>query len=192
MEAFALVAGLLILAVNSAPYLPSTVDSALAQSRIVALVKAEGPRFTPVISRFLGDRLLECYVNLRYLPDEGLAGLVGEVPAAPSSTGEAVGDGTRIVREFLDRLVIIEGDERVEIPPVTEPMQARSDIAMELLERLNLLRIEEGEKPLAWSAALAEIAAGHGAEMYAEGYFSHVSPPPGRWGIASPRRTSRS
>ena len=182
MAAFALVAGLLILAVNSAPYLPSTVDSALAQSRIVSLVRAEGPRFTPAISRFLGDRLLESYVNLRQLSDEGVAAPDGDLPAEPSSPGEAVEDGARILREWLDRLVIIEGDERVEIPPATEPMQARSDVAMELLEKLNLLRLEEGKEPLAWSAALAEVAAGHGAEMYAEGYFSHVSPTTGTVG----------
>lgn len=182
MAAFALVAGLLILAVNSAPYLPSTVDSVLAQSRIVSLVRAEGPRFTPVISRFLGDRLLESYVNLRKLSDEGLAAPDGDVPAPPSSAGEAVEDGARIVRELLDRFVIIEGDDRVDIPPVAEPLEARSDVAMELLDRLNLLRVEQGEEPLAWSAALAEIAAGHGAEMYAEGYFSHVSPSTGSVG----------
>ena len=51
MAAFALVAGLLILAVNSAPYLPSTVDSVLAQSRIVSLVKADAPRFKTLMGR---------------------------------------------------------------------------------------------------------------------------------------------
>ena len=78
-----------------------------------------------------------------------------------------------------DRLVVIEGDERVEIMPAGGPVEDRPDLATELLDRLNLLRIEEGEEPLAWSAALAEIAAGHGVEMYEEGYFSHVSPDTG-------------
>ena len=186
VAAFAVVAGLLILAVASAPYLPSAVVQALDQSRAVALVTSEGPRFTPGISRLLGDRILESYLNLRRLSEgdpallDGVDDVVdvgGGVDTSP--VGEVVEDLAVPVIQLLDRLVVIEGDERVEIPPVGEPVEDRPDLAIELLDRLNLLRIEEGEEPLAWSAALAEIAAGHGAEMYAEGYFSHVSPATG-------------
>lgn len=183
MAAFAAVAGLLILAVGSAPYLPSPVVQALDQSRTAALVTSEGPRFAPGISRLLGDRILESYLNLRRLSDGSAALLdgVGDVVdvgggGVDPSPVEEVEDLAVPVIQLLDRLVVIEGDERVEIPPVGEPVDDRPDLAIELLDRLNLLRIEEGEEPLAWSAALAEIAAGHGVEMYAEGYFSHVSP----------------
>jgi len=182
--AFAVVAGLLILAVASAPYLPSQVVQALDQSRTVALVTSEGPRFTPGISRLLGDRILESYLNLRRLSEGGPAlvdgvGDVVDVGGGGVDTppvGEVVEELAVPVIQLLDKLVVIEGDERVEIPPVGEPVEDRPDLAIELLDRLNLLRIEEGAEPLAWSAALAEIAAGHGVEMYAEGYFSHLSP----------------
>lgn len=180
--AFAVLAGLLILGVASAPYLPPQVGQALDQSRTVSLVTSEAPRFTPGISRLLGDRILESYLNLRRLSEgspvllEGEGNGEGSGGADTSPVGEVVEDLAVPVVQLLDRLVVIEGDERVDIPPVGEPVEDRPDLAIELLDRLNLLRIEEGEEPLAWSAALAEIAAGHGAEMYAEGYFSHVSP----------------
>ena len=177
--AFVAVAGLLILAVASAPYLPSAVVQALDQSRAVALVTSEGPRFTPGISRLLGDRVLESYLNLRRLSEEGpvLLDEVGDGGADVdvSAVGDAVEDLAVPVIQLLDRLVVIEGDERVEITPAGGPVEDRPDLATELLDRLNLFRIEAGEEPLAWSAALAEIASGHGFEMYEEGYFSHVS-----------------
>ncbi len=177
--AFVLVAGLFILAIASSPYLPSPVAQVLDQSRTAALVTSEGPRFTPGISRFLGDRILESYLNLRNLSERSPAPLEGEDRSDGSPAGEPAGEGAAPFVEWLDRLVILEGDDRVEIPPVGEPVEARPDLAVELLDRLNLLRIEAGEEPLAWSAALAEIADGHGTEMYAEGYFSHVSPATG-------------
>lgn len=175
--AFVLVVGLLILALASAPYLPSSVGPLLDQSRTVALVKSEGPRFTPDISRFLGDRILESYLNLRRLSEASTAVLEGNdrSDVSPQFDAEVAAAMQTPVVELLDRLVIIEGDDRVEIIPVEAPLEGRSDLAVELLDRLNLLRIEAGEEPLAWSAALAEIAGRHGVEMYTEGYFSHVS-----------------
>lgn len=206
--AFVLVAGLLILAIASAPYLPASVGSVLDQSRTVALVTSEGPRFTPGISRFLGDRILESYLNLRNLSERSAALLepgrgaetspeispvtsdtspvtldtssdtsrTSPVTLDTSRDGDPAGDRSVPAIELLDRLVILEGDDRVEITPVEGWIENRPDLATELLDRLNLLRIEAGEEPLAWSAALAEIAARHGLEMYRDGYFSHVSP----------------
>ena len=179
VTAFVLVAGLLIVALASAPYLPSSMGSMFDQSRTVALVTSEAPRFTPYISRFLGDRVLESYLNLRKLSEDSAALLEKDDPSDGSPAGEPEGEGAAPFVEWLDRLVILEGDDRVEIPPVGEPVEARPDLAVELMDRLNLLRIEAGEEPVAWSAALAEIADGHGTEMYAEGYFSHVSPATG-------------
>jgi len=176
--AFVVVAGLLILVIASAPYLPSAVVQALDQSRAVALVTSEGPRFTPGISRLLGDRVLESYLNLRRLSEESpvLLDGVGDGGADVSAVGDAVEDLAVPVIQLLDRLVILEGDDRVDIPPVAGLLESRPDLATDLLDMLNLLRIEEGEEPLAWSAALAEIAGRHGVEMYKEGFFSHVSP----------------
>ena len=174
--AFVLVAGLLIVALASAPYLPSSMGSLLDQSRTVALVTSEAPRFTPYVSRFLGDRILESYLNLRKLSEESAALLEGDDAPDVSPAGEPAGEGALPVTELLDRLVILEGDDRVEIAAVGGLVEARPDLAVELLDRLNLLRIEVGEEPVAWSPALADIAAMHGTEMYADGYFSHVSP----------------
>jgi uncharacterized protein YkwD len=47
---------------------------------------------------------------------------------------------------------------------------------------VNRERIDEGLDPVAWSAALTEVGLGHAVEMYAEGYFGHVSPVTGTVG----------
>ena len=146
---YVLAVGFLILALTGVPLLPSGTEEALDQSQVVELVRTESTRFTPFISRFLGDRLLESYVNLDRLQG--------------------------------DSLEMIEGAARLDIPP-TEEVTIRPEAAFELWDKLNLVRLEEGQEPLAWSEALADIAAGHGAEMYADGYLSHVSPVTGQVG----------
>lgn len=95
--------------------------------------------------------------------------------------------GDRVIESLvnLNRLVgrsqvVVEDAARVEIPLIEEPdLHDRPESARELFERLNRMRFEEGIPPLSWSGALAEVAAGHGKEMYQEGYFSHLSPTTG-------------
>ena len=142
---FVVVAVLLLLLAGATPNLPARLRALVSDSHAAGAVLSQGNAVTPVVSRVLGDRLLESFVNINRLAGRGQ--------------------------------VVIEGEERVAIPLETSweladgPEQARV-----LFENLNLARIEEGVAAVAWSAALAEVAGGHGREMYEDGYFSHVSP----------------
>ena len=142
---FVVVAVLLLLLAGATPNLPDRLRALVSDSHAAGAVLSQGNAVTPTVSRLLGDRLLESFVNLNRLAGRGQ--------------------------------VVIEGEERVAIPLEASweladgPEQARV-----LFENLNLARIEEGVAAVAWSAALAEVAGGHGREMYEDGYFSHVSP----------------
>ena len=91
--------------------------------------------------------------------------------------------GDRIVEALLNlrqvlgtRQVILENDDVVRFPPVDgDELEADPGAASEIFELLNRARVDAGEDPLAWSPALTRVGAGHAAEMYLEGYFSHVS-----------------
>ena len=139
---------LVLLVAGAAPKLPARVEGFVSGSRAASLVTAEAAAIAPVVSRMLGDRLLESFVNIN-----------------------------RIVGKSQ---VVVEGDDRVEIPPVTpQDLADRPDSARELFENLNLARIKEGVAAVSWSVALADLAGSHGQEMYEDGYFSHVSPSSG-------------
>lgn len=121
----------------------------------------------------------------RHLDDSRAVQLVaGEGSAAKEAISSLVGD--RVLEALVnlnqlvgERQVVIEGAETITIPTATGGLiESRTD-AREVFELLNLARIDAGADPLAWSAALAEVASGHGFEMYEEGYFSHVSPETG-------------
>lgn len=79
-----------------------------------------------------------------------------------------------------DHNVVLEGDERIEIPPA-DPADLTRDpgAADEVFLLLNDARAEDGAQPLAWSDALAEVALGHAMDMYTNGYVSHISPTTG-------------
>lgn len=92
--------------------------------------------------------------------------------------------GDRVVQALLnlnqlvgERRVVIEGDESVALTPA-EPgdLEPAPEAATEVFDLLNRARLDAGEDPLAWSAALAVVAEGHAVEMYTGGYFSHRSP----------------
>lgn len=98
--------------------------------------------------------------------------------------------GDRVVEALINlrhlvgaRRVIVEGDEVVELPTAeASDLEVDPRSALEIFESVNRDRIDEGLDPLAWSPALAEVALGHAVEMYAEGYFGHVSPATGTVG----------
>jgi uncharacterized protein YkwD len=82
-----------------------------------------------------------------------------------------------------ERRVVVEDDDVVEFPPVAGgDLDVDPVSALEIYELLNRERVDEGLEPLAWSAALSEVGRGHAVEMYAEGYFAHVSPVTGTVG----------
>ncbi|MDX1449482.1 MAG: CvpA family protein [Acidimicrobiia bacterium] len=82
-----------------------------------------------------------------------------------------------------DRNVVLEGDERIEIPPADpDELSVDTTAADEVFVLLNGARAEDGAQPLAWSDALAEVALAHAMDMYVNGYVSHVSPTTGNVG----------
>ena len=148
---FAAAAALLLLLATAVPSPPPWMEGRLAESRAARLVEERAAAAAPAVSRMLGDRLLESYVN--------------------------------ISRYIGDSQVVVDGEDRVDIPAAEAPaLVDRPDAAGELFDLLNMARIEEGEGAAAWSDALAAVAGRHGREMYEEGYFSHLSPVTGTVG----------
>lgn len=92
--------------------------------------------------------------------------------------------GDRIVEALMNlqdvvgaRRVVVEDGEVIEFPSAPEAdLEAAPDEARAVFDMLNRARVDAGLDPLAWSPALAEVGRAHAAEMYVEGYFSHVSP----------------
>jgi uncharacterized protein YkwD len=98
--------------------------------------------------------------------------------------------GDRVIQAILQlreavgqRRVVVSDDEVVTLPAAGED-EVREDgaDAAAIFDLLNRARLDAGADPLAWSDALAAVAAGHAREMYLEGYFSHRSPATGTVG----------
>ena len=64
---FVVVAVLLLLLATAAPTLSPRVEGLVAGSRVAGLVASEGAPVTSAVSRLLGDRLLESFVNINRL-----------------------------------------------------------------------------------------------------------------------------
>lgn len=105
----------------------------------------------------------------------------GVTPAVSRLLGDRVLESLVNINNLVGRSqVVIEADDHVELPAAaSQELVHRPDSAQELFAKINLARIEEGVETVAWSAALAELAGGHGWEMYEQGYFSHRSPTTG-------------
>lgn len=79
-----------------------------------------------------------------------------------------------------ERSVILDENDRIEFAAVpVDELEEAPDAAQEIFEMLNIARIEDGRAPLAFSEGLTAVALGHARAMYAQGYFSHVSPATG-------------
>ncbi len=124
-----------------------------------------------------------------HLDDSAVARTLTDPDGVPQEVFTTLA-GDRIVEALLNlrhvlgtRKVILEGDDTVTFPPVAgDDLEADPAAATDVFERLNRARVDEGLDPLAWSPALAQVGAGHAAEMYLDGYFSHVSPETGTVG----------
>jgi uncharacterized protein YkwD len=81
------------------------------------------------------------------------------------------------IQQTLNRLTIRpESNERVELGYKVEGVRARPDLEAQMLELVNEERRAAGLKPLAPDPELTEVARAHSADMFARGYFAHVSP----------------
>jgi uncharacterized protein YkwD len=81
------------------------------------------------------------------------------------------------IRQTLNRLTIRpESNERVELGYTVADPKPRPDLEAQMLALVNQERITRGLKPLAPDPALLEVARAHSADMFARGYFAHVTP----------------
>jgi uncharacterized protein YkwD len=81
------------------------------------------------------------------------------------------------IAQTLNRLTVKpESNESVELPFKVAETKPRPELEAEMLELVNRERAAEGLAPLAADDELREVARRHSADMFARGYFSHVTP----------------
>jgi uncharacterized protein YkwD len=90
--------------------------------------------------------------------------------AAASLLGDAVQEGLT----FLT--VKPEATERLRIPAQTKDVEVDFEAEDEMLKLVNEERVAKGLKPLSMDARLRTLARKHSRDMFAHGYFAHVSP----------------
>lgn len=125
----------------------------------------------------------------RQLDSSAIARFLTDPAGAPQSAFQRL-SGDRVVEALLnlnrlvgERRVVVEGEESVAFDPADPgDLEFDAGAATEIFDLLNRARLDAGEDPLAWSAALAVVAEGHAVEMYTAGYFSHLSPVTGTVG----------
>jgi uncharacterized protein YkwD len=69
-----------------------------------------------------------------------------------------------------------ESNERVELPFKVANPKPRPDLEAKMLQLVNQERVKAGLKPLAPDPELTEVARKHSTDMFARGYFAHVTP----------------
>ena len=81
------------------------------------------------------------------------------------------------IQQTLNRLTIRpESNERVDLGFKVESVRPRPDLEAQMLELVNRERVAAGLNPLAPDPELTEVARAHSTDMFARGYFAHVSP----------------
>ncbi|HEY0081373.1 MAG TPA: CvpA family protein, partial [Pyrinomonadaceae bacterium] len=81
------------------------------------------------------------------------------------------------IAQTLNRLTVKpESNESVELPFKVATTKPRPELEAEMLELVNRERAAEGLAPLAADDELREVARRHSSDMFARGYFSHVTP----------------
>jgi uncharacterized protein YkwD len=80
-------------------------------------------------------------------------------------------------RETLNRLTVRpDSSERIELPYRVTETRPRPELEARMLEMVNAERAAAGLRPLAPDPELTEVARLHSIDMFARGYFSHVTP----------------
>lgn len=73
-------------------------------------------------------------------------------------------------------LVRPESEKFVDLPFTVKSPKLRPDLEAQMLKLLNEERETEGLAPLVADTALRGVARGHSVDMFARGYFSHITP----------------
>ena len=84
--------------------------------------------------------------------------------------------GDAIARTLNLLTVRPESTETVELPYKVANTRPRPDLEAKMLQFVNQERAKAGLKPLAPDPELTEVARKHSADMFARGYFAHVTP----------------
>lgn len=79
------------------------------------------------------------------------------------------------VRKSMTKMTI-ESNETVKLNFTVENAKPRPDLEAKMLEMVNEERAREGLHPLAADTALTRVARLHSQDMFARGYFAHISP----------------
>ena len=81
------------------------------------------------------------------------------------------------IAQTLNRLTVRpESSERVELPYKVTDTRPRPELEAQMLELVNRERAAAGLAPLAPDPEMTEVARLHSSDMFARGYFSHVTP----------------
>lgn len=81
------------------------------------------------------------------------------------------------VNRSMNKLTVHpESDKSVTLPFKVANPKVREDLEARMLELVNEERAKEGLKPLAADPELAVVARSHSKDMFARGYFSHITP----------------
>jgi uncharacterized protein YkwD/uncharacterized membrane protein required for colicin V production len=100
--------------------------------------------------------------------------LAASTENAESALGPIFDDA---IRETLNRLTIKpESGESVRLPYTVANARPRPDLEAQMLEMVNRERAAAGLNSVAADPELTEVARRHSADMFARGYFAHVSP----------------
>jgi uncharacterized protein YkwD len=123
---------------------------------IVLTVPRSGPFSTLALDSAIADRLSA--------PAEWL-----EAKLAPIF-------GPAVQRTLQALTVYPESRSSVQLHFKVANPKLRTDLEARMLEMVNAERAKQGLKPLAPDPQLAEVARAHSRDMFARGYFSHVTP----------------
>ncbi|WP_247235201.1 CvpA family protein [Telluribacter sp. SYSU D00476] len=81
-----------------------------------------------------------------------------------------------VERSLNNMTVEPSSDKSVTLPFTVKNPKVRPDLEARMLELVNEERAKEGLKPLKADPELAEVARLHSRDMFARGYFAHVTP----------------
>ena len=83
----------------------------------------------------------------------------------------------KAVNHTLNKLTIHPTSEKaIKLPFSVKHPKVRQDLESEMLTLLNEERNKAGLKPLKMDLELIEVARSHSRDMFAKGYFSHITP----------------
>lgn len=86
-------------------------------------------------------------------------------------------DLTDDINATLTRMLVKpESEKFVDLPFAVKSPKPRPDLEAQMLKLVNEEREAEGLEPLVADTALRRVARGHSVDMFARGYFSHVTP----------------